>query len=151
MLTRKHLPSVSLAAGARIGIPAINIFDALAHIKLLDWTQWEGGRKEVDRPRLGACAMTTKFLDNKISTFKILLSWRFPRKQALLDDFPLCPQAPPPQKRIFYFYCRLAVSDRSFLFRDAPDTFNFLRHVMRAVWSVRPKCSHRCVSLKETP
>ena len=32
----------------------------------------------------------------------------------------------------------------------APDTFNFLRHVMRAIWSVRPKCSHRCVSLKET-
>ena len=22
----------------------------------------------------------------------------------------------------------------------------FLRHVMRAIWSVRPKCSHRCVS-----
>ena len=35
--------------------------------------------------------------------------------------------------------------------RKAPDTFNFLRHVMRAIWSVRPKCSHRCVSLKETP
>ena len=28
---------------------------------------------------------------------------------------------------------------------------NFLRHVMRAIWSVRPKCSHRCVSLKKTP
>ena len=36
-------------------------------------------------------------------------------------------------------------------FRKAPDTFKFLRHVMRAVWSVRPKCSHRCVSLKKTP
>ena len=36
-------------------------------------------------------------------------------------------------------------------FREAPDTFNFLRHVMRAMWSVRPKCSHRCVSLNETP
>ena len=36
-------------------------------------------------------------------------------------------------------------------FRRAPDPFNFLRHVMRAIWSVRPKCSHRCVSLKETP
>ena len=35
--------------------------------------------------------------------------------------------------------------------RKAPDTFNFLRHVMRAIWSVRPKCSHRCVSLKKTP
>ena len=30
------------------------------------------------------------------------------------------------------------------------DTFNFLRHAMRAIWSVRPKCSHRRVSLKET-
>ena len=30
-------------------------------------------------------------------------------------------------------------------------SFNFLRHVMRAIWSVRPKCSHRCVSLTETP
>ena len=35
--------------------------------------------------------------------------------------------------------------------RKASDTFNFLRHVMRAILSVRPKCSHRCVSLKETP
>ena len=39
---------------------------------------------------------------------------------------------------------------RSF-FRKAPDTFNFLRHAMRAILSFRPKCSHRCVSLKETP
>ena len=35
-------------------------------------------------------------------------------------------------------------------FRKAPDTFNFLGHVMRAIWSVRSKCSHRCVSLTET-
>ena len=28
--------------------------------------------------------------------------------------------------------------------RKAPDTLNFLRHAMRAIWSVRPKCSHRC-------
>ena len=42
--------------------------------------------------------MTTKFLDNKICTFKILLSWRFPRNQAFLDDFPLWPQRPPPSK-----------------------------------------------------
>ena len=60
--------------------------------------------------------MTTKFLDNKIFTFKILLSWRFPRKQAFLDDFSsLPPRPPPPQKRKFYFYCRLAVSDFSVL------------------------------------
>ena len=42
--------------------------------------------------------MTTKFLDNKICSFKILLSWRFPRKNSVLDDFPLCPQGPPPSK-----------------------------------------------------
>ena len=36
-------------------------------------------------------------------------------------------------------------------FRKAPDAFNFLRHVMRAILSVRPKCSHRCVSLKDIP
>ena len=49
--------------------------------------------------RLGACATTTKFFDNKISTFKILLSWRFPRKKnSILDDFPLCHQGPPPSK-----------------------------------------------------
>ena len=35
--------------------------------------------------------------------------------------------------------------------RKAPDTFNFLRHVMRAILPGRPNCSHRCVSLKESP
>ena len=44
----------------------------------------------------------------------------------------------------------LAVSEHQKNFRKAPGTFNFLRHVMRAILSVRPKCSHRCVSLKET-
>ena len=42
--------------------------------------------------------MTTKFLDNIICTFKILLSWRFPRKNSVLDDFPLCLQGLPPSK-----------------------------------------------------
>ena len=46
--------------------------------------------------KLGACAMTTKFLDNKIWTLKILLSWRFPRKTAFWTICPLCPQSPPP-------------------------------------------------------
>ena len=36
---------------------------------------------------LGACAMTTKFLDNKKFTFKILLSWRFPWKIAFWTIF----------------------------------------------------------------
>ena len=52
---------------------------------------------------LGACAMTTKFLDNQICTFKILLSWRFPQKQAFWDDFPLRPQGPPPSKAKILF------------------------------------------------
>ena len=49
---------------------------------------------------LGACAMTTKFLDNKICTLKILLPWRFSmkKKTAFWDDFPLCTQGPPPLK-----------------------------------------------------
>ena len=38
--------------------------------------------------------MTTKFLDNQICTFKISLSWRFPRKNSVLDDFPLPPSFP---------------------------------------------------------
>ena len=58
---------------------------------------------------LGAYAMTTKFLDNKICTFKILLSWRFPRQTAFWDDFP--PPRPPPQKWKIYLCCRLTVSD----------------------------------------
>ena len=42
----------------------------------------------------------------------------FPRKNSILDDFPLCPQSPPPKNCKFYFYCRLTISDsliRSYL------------------------------------
>ena len=53
--------------------------------------------------------MTTKCLDNKICTFKMLLSWRFPRKAAFLDDFPLCPRGPPPSK-VQTFYLFIVVS-----------------------------------------
>ena len=55
--------------------------------------------------------MTTKFLDNKICKFKILLSWRFPRKKAFWTIFLSAPKPPPLKKRKVYFYCRLAVSD----------------------------------------
>ena len=56
--------------------------------------------------------MTTKFLDNKICSFKILLSWRSPRKTAFLDDFSSLPPNPHPLKKgNFYFYCRLAFSE----------------------------------------
>ena len=59
--------------------------------------------------------MTTKFLENKISTFKIVLSWRFPRKKkkrnSVFGRFASPPPRHPPQKGKFYFYCRLAVSE----------------------------------------
>ena len=65
-------------------------------------------------PFVGACAMTTKFLDNKICDFKILLSWRCPRKKQRFGRFSSLPPRPPPlENRKFYFYCRLAVSDLS--------------------------------------
>ena len=46
-------------------------------------------------PKSRSLRNDNKFLDNKISTFKNILSWRFLRKTAFWDDFPLCPQAPP--------------------------------------------------------
>ena len=39
--------------------------------------------------------MTTKFLDNNICTFKILLSCRFPWKTAFWDTSPLYPRPTP--------------------------------------------------------
>ena len=45
--------------------------------------------------------MTTKiskFLDNKICTFKTLLSWRVPRRTAFWTIFLSAPKASPPQK-----------------------------------------------------
>ena len=61
---------------------------------------------------VGACAMTTKMFDNQICNFKILLSWRFPRKAAFRTIFLSAPKPPTPLKnRKFYFYCRLAVSE----------------------------------------
>ena len=50
-----------------------------------------------------ACAMTTKFLDNKICTFKILLWWRFPRKTAFWTIFLSAAKASPPQKARILF------------------------------------------------
>ena len=49
-----------------------------------------------------------------------------------------------------YFPTESALGILDGFFRKAVDTFKSLRHVMRAVLSVRPKCSHRCVSRKET-
>ena len=52
---------------------------------------------------IGVCAMTTEFLDSKICIFKILLSWRFPRKTAFWTISSLPPRPPPPQKRKILF------------------------------------------------
>ena len=62
--------------------------------------------------------MTTKFLDNKMFAFKILLSWRFPRKQAFWDDFPLRPPRPPllkSKKNIFIVVSPSLTLVRTFL------------------------------------
>ena len=42
--------------------------------------------------------MTTNIFDNKSSTFKFLLSWRFPRKTPFWGDCPLCPRSSHPSK-----------------------------------------------------
>ena len=54
--------------------------------------------------------MTTKFLDDIICTFKILLSWRFTRKTALLDNYPLDPNAQPPSKVQILFFVVISQS-----------------------------------------
>ena len=51
------------------------------------------------------------FLKFALSKFSVVA---FPMKTSVLSDFPLCPQSLPPQNREFYFYCRLAVSERPF-------------------------------------
>ena len=62
-------------------------------------------------PSIGACAMTTKFLDNKILKFEIVLSWRFPskKKTAFRTISLSAAKARPLKKRKIHFYCRLAV------------------------------------------
>ena len=62
---------------------------------------------KIEKKTLGACAMTTIILDNDIAPSNFILSWRFPRKTAFLDDFPPCPH---PKKNKSCFCC-LAVSD----------------------------------------
>ena len=54
--------------------------------------------------------MTTKFLDNNIFTFKILLSWRFPWKIAFGTIFPLCPPAHPPLKSANFIFIVVSLS-----------------------------------------
>ena len=61
---------------------------------------------------VGACAMTTKFLDNKNFHFQNFIVVAFPTKTSVFGRFSSLPPSPsPPQKRKIYFYCRLAVSE----------------------------------------
>ena len=58
------------------------------------------------------------------------------------------------QKIVTYFAVALWLPSSTktlHAFRKEPDTFKLLRHVMTAILFVRPKCSHRRVSLKESP
>ena len=54
--------------------------------------------------------MTTKFLDNKIFTFKILLSWRFPRKIAFWTIFLPAPLPTPPLKSANFIFIVVSLS-----------------------------------------
>ena len=83
--------------------------------------------------------MTTKFPDNKICTFEILLSWRyvaFPtKKTAFRTIFLSAPNAPPPQNRKLYFYCRVAVSDHSCTRVRRPSVaLHVSQQISREVW-----------------
>ena len=73
--------------------------------------------------------MTIKFLDNKNFHFQNLVVVAFPTKNSVLDNFPPCPPAhpPPPEKRKFYFYCRLAFSESKW------NGLIFRNHVFKAV------------------
>ena len=92
-------------------------------------------------------------------TFRLNIAKAYVRRECVLAQFiPVLVSVPGKRFRRFRFRSRFRgkrfqrfrfpVPVR---FRKAPDTFNFLRRVVRAILSVRPKCFHRCVSLKETP
>ena len=53
---------------------------------------------------LGACAMTTRFLDKQMCTFRILLSWRFPRKEQHFGTISSLtpPSCLPPKTQILF-------------------------------------------------
>ena len=47
---------------------------------------------------------TTKFLDYQMCTFNILLSWRFQKKTAFLDNSPFLPPRPTPLKSANFIF-----------------------------------------------
>ena len=95
---------------------------------------------------LGACAMTTKVLDNKICEFEILLSWRFRRKTAFWTIFLSAPKASPPQKANILF---LLSSRRLWVFslwqaNDAPMTQRALILTQQTKWFEGRHVCHLC-------
>ena len=60
---------------------------------------------------VGACAMITKFLDNKIALSKFYCRGVSHGKQHFGRFSSLPPRPAPLKKRKFYFYCRLDVSE----------------------------------------
>ena len=97
--------------------------------------------------KIGACATTTKCLDNKICTFKSLLSWRFPRKQRFWTIFLSAPKPPPPpEKPKFYCYCRLAFSEK----RDGTLAY-ISSSITRQIFSKYKTCCRLAPSLLRGP
>ena len=102
-----------------------------------------------------ACAMTTKFLDNQICTFKILLSWRFPRKIAFCTISLYTPNAPPTSKlqilfllssrRFWIFFRSLArIFQPSF---PVPRQIHAPRSMPLQFWNPFPISSSGCLTL----
>ena len=83
-----------------------------------------------------------EFLDNKICTFKSLLSWRFPRKTAFWDDFPLRSHPPPSKTKILF---RLALSGT---WIDTRPTFHRTTEVIpRRPWKSTSPFASRAVKI----
>ena len=65
-------------------------------VQIRSASQLQRGTQKEELQKLGACAMTTKVVDNKICTFKILLSRLFPRQKTAF----LPPMRPPPPSKM---------------------------------------------------
>ena len=59
---------------------------------------------------VGACAMTTKSLDNENLHFKNFIVVTFPTKNSVLDDFPLCSQGRTPLKTANFIFIVVSLS-----------------------------------------
>ena len=88
--------------------------------------------------KVGACAMTTKFLDNKIFTFKILLSWRFPWKIAFWTVFLPAPLPRPPLKSANFIFIVVSLSLKKALLCNTPFSYTPFC-VSPASWHLHPK------------